>query len=418
MKGMFKLIKTLLLLVLISVQVQVFAVTDKEMEQARTIAAQAYLRYANDGSGYLDDVKASTMSELESKLKAKEKENLKSFKSVNVPSDYASWDKAKLVEFWSITFFTSPNLIEKGKIAKSRVKSRISAMTISDKPAESSESPEVKSTAAEDKTPVQPVADEAVPQSMPTAEEAMEKQEEILADQNAIEQDQNSRETKKESGNTLWYVVLLVILIGCVIWLVSFAAKVMKKQAVQIAEGSEGRIDSDNINKELGKRNRELAEEVERLRSENKRLMAELKSAQASASANRYAPRQEEIVEKAEPVRSKPTERHTSNVIYLGRANAKGLFVRADRRPVEGATVFRLDTRDGLVGTYHVVDTPEVVDMVMSDPERYLYGGCTGTDLDDTEGVDSIVTVNSGTAIFEEGCWKVLRKSRIRYERD
>lgn len=413
---MFKLIKTLLVLVLLSVEVTAFAVTDKEMEQARTIAAQAYLRYANDGSGYLDDVKATTMSELESKLKAKEKENLKSFKSVNVPSDYASWDKAKLVEFWSITFFTSPNLMEKGKAAKSRVKSRISAMTVSDKAAEPAPEPKA-APVAEEKTPEQQPAEEVAAQPEPTAEAAIEKTEEILADQNAIEEDMNSREPKKESGNTIWYVVLLVILIGCVIWLVSFAAKVMKKQAVQIAEGSEGKIDSDNINKELGKRNRELAEEVERLRAENKKLMSELKSAQAAASARKYAPKQEAVEVKPEPVAPKPAERRTPNVIYLGRANAKGLFVRADRRPVD-TTVFRLDTRDGLVGTYHVVDSPEVVEMVTSDPEHYLYGACTGSDLDDTEGVDSIVTINSGTAVFEDECWKVLRKSRIRYERD
>ena len=110
--------------------IPLFAVTDKEMEEARTITAQAYLRYANDGSGYLDDFKATTMSQLESKLKAKEKENIKAFKSVKVPSDYASWDKAKLVEFWGVTFFTSPNLAEKGKVARSRVKQRINAMTV------------------------------------------------------------------------------------------------------------------------------------------------------------------------------------------------------------------------------------------------------------------------------------------------
>ena len=123
---------TLTAIALMAIGLPIQAVTDKEMEQAKTIAAQAYLRYANDGSGYLDDFKATSMSELEGKLKAKEKENIKAFKSVKIPSDYASWDKAKLIEFWSVTFFTSPNLAEKGKIAKSRVKSRISAMTIAE----------------------------------------------------------------------------------------------------------------------------------------------------------------------------------------------------------------------------------------------------------------------------------------------
>ena len=43
-------------------------------------------------------------------------------------------------------------------------------------------------------------------------------------------------------------------------------------------------------------------------------------------------------------------------------------------------------------------------------------GACTGEDLNDTVGVRRIVTESAGTAIFEQGYWKVLRKSRIRYE--
>ena len=68
------------------------AVSDKDMQQAKVIDAKLYLRWNNKGSGYLDEVSASSMSELESKLKAQEKENLQAFNSVKIPSDYASWD--------------------------------------------------------------------------------------------------------------------------------------------------------------------------------------------------------------------------------------------------------------------------------------------------------------------------------------
>ncbi|MDE7402106.1 MAG: hypothetical protein K2M87_01690, partial [Muribaculaceae bacterium] len=93
--------KILFILIAVAAAIPVSAVTDREMEEARAITAKAYLRYANNGSGYLDEITAKSMSELESKLKAKEKENLAAFKSVKVPSDYASWDKEKLVEFWA-----------------------------------------------------------------------------------------------------------------------------------------------------------------------------------------------------------------------------------------------------------------------------------------------------------------------------
>ena len=81
------------------------AVSDQDMERARVITAKAYLRWANNGSGYLDELNVSTMAQLESKLKKVEIDNLKAFKSVAVPTDYTSWDKARLVEFWSVNFF-------------------------------------------------------------------------------------------------------------------------------------------------------------------------------------------------------------------------------------------------------------------------------------------------------------------------
>lgn len=122
MKNYMRYFKTIPAVMAIALALPAMAVTEKEMEEARAITAKAYLRYANDGSGYLDDVQAKSMSELTGKLKEKEKENLKAFNKVKVPSDYASWDKARLVEFWGVTFFTSPELSEKGKAARSRVK--------------------------------------------------------------------------------------------------------------------------------------------------------------------------------------------------------------------------------------------------------------------------------------------------------
>ena len=103
-------------------------------------------------------------------------------------------------------------------------------------------------------------------------------------------------------------------------------------------------------------------------------------------------------------------------VLYLGRANARGIFVRADRRITPGNTIYRLDTNDGLVGTFHVVDEPVVLDVALSSPEEYLSNGCICDDFNDTEGVSRIITESEGTAIFENGYWKVLRKSTIRYE--
>ena len=411
--------------------IPVFAVTDKEMEEARTITAQAYLRYANDGSGYLDDFKATTMSQLESKLKAKEKENIKAFKSVKVPSDYASWDKAKLVEFWGVTFFTSPNLAEKGKVARSRVKQRINAMTVAAPAAKEAVKEEVK-TASSVSQEAEPSPAEATPKaeepSTPSvAEQIQEKQEDILADQDAIARDTEDRQYKKEDSGTWIYVLVLVVLIGVVVWLVVFAANMMKKQSEPLERsgaGDSGNASQARENADLRKQYTSVKAAMEEYKAafeesqaENKRLRSDIKSLKEEIAQLKGVQEERRVASESKnaPVRQNVT-RNAATELYLGRVNGRGLFVRADRRPNPGHTIYKLETRDGLVGTFHVLDMPEVADMALNNPVEYLSGGCTAIDIEDTAGAGSIITENAGTAMFENGAWKVLRKSRIRFE--
>lgn len=426
------------------------AVTDKEMDEARAITAKEYLRWANDGSGYLDDIKVKSMDELNAALKAKEKENIKAFNAVETPKDYASWDKAKLVEYWSVTFFKSSGLDEKGKGARSRVKNKLNAMSISEPVPETQEVPAVTSEAAE--------ATEANVEPEPTADVAIAEQEDILADQKAIENDAALAEESRhpESSNTWVYILVLVILVAIVVWLVVYAANLMKRQSSDI----EGDDDADKVraqarlalakkDEEIKKlherlqteenRSAELGMEMERIKLDNSRMKKQLEQLRndnrsssaptgirkSSADRLREEKETEKIFEpvKEEPKHEKKAEKKESkpsqnilNVIYLGRANRRGIFVRADRRLNPGNTIYKLDTNDGMVGTFHVVDRPEVLETALSNPSEYLATGCTCEDLEDTIGVTRIVTESAGTAIFENGYWKVLRKTRIRYE--
>lgn len=398
------------------------AVTDKEMDEARAIAAKEYLRWANDGSGYLDEFSVKSMTELQGKLKAKEVENLKAFTAVKTPGDFSGWDKAKLVEYWSSTFFTSPGLDEKGKGARSRVRKKLEAMTIAaPAPAEKTEEPSQPSQAD-----VMPSASDEPAEPVMTPDEIAQEQQDILNDQKAMEEDARlAAESRREEQSHTWvYVLVLAILVGVVIWLVVYAANLMKRQpsgderpdwGTGRAAGNAGEssaTDKDAILAELHKRvqheenlNAELGLEIERLKLENSRLSKQLQALRQEKMKARTAP---EPVAKAEP--------ETPRTIYLGRVNRNGIFVRADRRVTPGNTIYRLDTKDGLVGTFKVVDQREVVELALSNPTEYLGGGCVGEDLLDTNGVEKINTISDGTAIFDNGYWKVLRKTRISYE--
>lgn len=418
------------------------AVTDKEMEEARAYTAKSYLRYVNNGSGYLDEVNVKTMAELNSKLKAKEKENIAAFNAVKVPQDYAAWDKKQLVEYWAATFFTSPGLDPNGKGARTRVRKYIEGMTVTAPSA--SEAKPAETAPAPQETPAA-VNAEAAPEDGQLAPEDLVAQEpaDVLADQNAIEKAaEESRPERPEGQNATWvYVLVLAILIGVVIWLVIYAANLMKRQPDGRQSNDEGDISDSELREQTRKaiatKNQELdqmrkaleeaesraaalASELESGKRANHQLEAEAASLREEIAKLRshalQAPEVAKTPVKGPEAPKEAPKQQLLKVIYLGRANKRGIFVRADRRITEGSTIYRLDTNDGLVGTFHVVDEPEVVDLALSDPTEFLANGCSGEDLEDTAGVTRITTQSAGTAIFENGYWKVLRKSRIRYE--
>lgn len=447
-------LKNLLYLFLIAVSaLPALAVSDKDMEQAKVIAAKLYLRWTNNGSGYLDEVSASSMADLESKLKDAEKENLKAFKSVNIPSDYASWDKERFVQFWGTTFFTSPALTADGKRAKDRVKAKVSAMSVA-APTAKAETPKAEEPKQETPKPeekkeepaAQAPADGGI--SIPDPQEVTRQEEAVADSLHVLQAEEQSlampEERKKAKSNTWVYIIILVVLVVLVVWLMIYAANMMKSQGKEVSE-------SKGADKQARKEIASLEAENERLRKEiarlndamqsrmaaNDALKTDADAAKAEAARLRAALKQAEnraaqsaaatqAVAVAAPAQAAPAPRRQEepkaqqpkilNEIYLGRANAKGLFVRGDRRPNPGHTVYKLDTKDGIVGTFRVLNSPEAFELAVSNPLQFLAGGCVCENFEEAETAEKIVTETPGTAILENGCWKVLRKSRIRFE--
>ena len=471
-----------LMTTIISATLPLHAVTDKEMEQARVIATQTYLRYANDGSGYLDALHPSTMAELEKSLKPKEKENIKAFKAVPVPSGYQSWDKQKLIDYWSNTAFSHAGLSAKGKVGKNPARKKLNNMKVAAPAPEATQTP-ASAPAASTSTTATPQAGNATPSASnpqtsaqsnatpatpATSEAALDSAQATLDETRALAEaafEDDEATIQKESTHTWIYVVILCILVAVVVALVVFASNVMKKSAGAPAKWNGS--DSDEINvltrklkeadrniEELEKQNSQLRKKVEALTAEITRLksprqqkegytqppiqgipypktistsqtLAEQPRPQQSVqpSAPRAAEQKPASVAAAEPQQS--TQRNPQaqqaqqaqiRTIYLGRANAKKIFIRADRTFNPGNSVFRLDTSDGLVGTFKVVNDQSVIDKVIEFPAEMLSAACVGPDLDKTEDMETIITDSAGTAIFEGGCWKVMRKAKIHYE--
>lgn len=446
-----------------------YAVTDKEMEQARTIATQAYLRYANDGSGYLDDLHPTTMAELQKVLKTKEKENIKAFQGVAVPKDYASWDKAKLVEYWSVTAFKAPGLTDKGRAGKNRARARIQAMNVSaPSPAksadtksaaaseESREGKTAESVVAQDETPVienmeggpgTQVLSKTDSARAAAAAEMEAVNEEIARTAEAEAALEDVSVPKKD--NTWLYIVILCVLVAVVVALVIFASNTMKRRGNR--EDTPEERDRHMREREAERAAaREVSAAADTLRAENDALKKELEDARTEAmrwrtettalrervraledtlesltkvtavegaaepAVSSHVSTVKEPAVKAAPV-ADSTGPQNMNKIYLGRVNARGLFVRADRGLNPEGSVYVLETEDGFSGSFRVVRNREVWKRLLSNPEHWLAGGCIIRDPEDVDPT-AIVTESVGTAVFEDSCWRVIRKARIRLE--
>ena len=407
-----------------------YAVTDQEMEQARVIAAKAYIRYVNDGSGYLDEINPKTLAELDKALKPKEKENIKPFLAIPVPSDYKNWDKQKLVEYWAVTAFQDKGLQEKGRGGRIRARSLINKMTVaapsaSQKP-DATPAPQTTnptSTETKKSTDQTPAVSPELPDSLTAAEEA------VLDD---LTSQENEIEIQKEDNYTWVYVMVLAILVALVIALVVYASNVMKRNAADRLKSARGYDEEDEPMREarehleaaVADKDLEIAMLTKKLESANRQnseLKTKIEALVSEVAALRAASTTiEKPVKAAAPQQEhqEPQPKRAVHLrsIFLGRANSRGIFVRADRTLNVGHSVYILDTTDGFSGSFRVADSPAAWSLALSNPAEYLFTACTGSNLDDTEGKSKIVTESSGTAIFEGGCWKVIRKAKIRYE--
>lgn len=414
------MLKKLLLLAAIACgSIASYAVTDKEMEQARTITAQQYLRYANNGSGYLDDLSPKTMSELESALKTKEKENIKAFKAITAPKDYASWDKAKLVEYWSKTVLSSPGLKEEGRAARTRVRQRIEKMEVS-APAAQTPAPAAEAAPAPEEKPAEAAA-ETAPTAPESPEAALEEQVQALEEQ-AIAEADTEPVVEKKSSSTWIYILILCVLVGVVIWLVVYAGNAMKSQNEAAAAHASAAPKDDKESRrlkgeleQLKSENEYLKKEIEKLKRKNEQLRSQADLERTSASVIAPAPVAAASAPMAErrPENVAPRTAREPRTIYLGRVNKNGIFVRADRNFNPGASIYKLVTTDGITGSFAPVDDEQTWLAALAKPEEMLANGCAGRNLLQPEGMTEIITEAPGMAVFEGGCWRVSRKARV-----
>lgn len=445
------------------------AATPEQMDQAKAIAYKYCLRYMNNGSGYLDDVKPSSMAALSKSLKTKEQENLKTLQKIALPSEseYSKWGKDEFNKFWKETFFDNSALKFNAKNAcRAKAAGEIASIkvTVVEKlKAEEPKSAEVKPEATEDAAPASveavPVEDPAMASLVdaPVVDTAVE----------AVEidvEDIKADTAKKEKSSNTSAIIILCVLVLVVVALVAYALNVMKRNKSRQERASSHRGPhrddyEDDGDEEDGDDGR-YAPRRQPARHAAGRATYTVQSdpedespfAAYSAPAEEPAPRVAESPVRRQPRTERDREieqlraevaalrsqladtparrpangaRYTpgsrthgpAHVIYLAQANADGVFTRADASYNPGNSIFKLVTTDGVSGSFSVIDEPTVHELALMMPSDFLVNACVGRNLQQTHGARSIINETAGTALFEDGRWYVTRKARIRYSR-
>ena len=420
---------TLSLALLFAVPFAGYAATPDQMEQARVQAFKACLRNMNDASGYLDDLHPKSMAELEKKLKDKEKDNIGKLKGIDIPSEseYAGWDKAQFEQFWVGTFVNKAGVKSSG-FCKGQVKNAISGIKVTkaEKPvAEEKEKAAAGGNAPAESAKAVPVEQQEVAVERQTAEVQTQ---DIPAVATEDVKPAAPEESKKNSNTAS--IVVLCILVLVVIALVGYALNVMKKNKVRQAQSPRAarrkapRYEEDSYRPAATVQSDPEEEspfaayssapepepvrpadpkdrEIERLRSEIAALQSQMKGRPSAPAASAFG---------AAP-------RRNPRIIYLAQANSDGVFARADARYNRGNSIFKLVTTDGVSGSFSVIEDPTVFELALMMPTDFLVNACTGRNLQLSEGARIIVNEASGTALFEDGRWRVSRKAQIRYSR-
>lgn len=404
------------LIVSVVVTSSAWGVTREEMEQARTITAQAFLRYMNNGSDYLDKLDPVKVSDLKNSLKTKEKENIKIFESIEYPKIevYSHWSKDDLLKYWGTDFWNDSRIPAHCKGARVRVKSKIGAMNVGAEAIKSQETTATLAEADNAASEAQRVLDSIKMADSIAAEEAILEasndvvqedfaSDSIAAEESAIEEEET---VKSKSSPTLIYSLILIVLVVIIAALIVYAVKGIQKSGKQDVkrdkneetDSADEEDDENHIYKEtLDEKDREIASlkaEIDRLNNVILRMNDRISDAISEISPNQ-----------------RPTR-----TIYLAYANSKNVFVRADSVYNEDYSIFKLVTSDGITGSFSVIDNPIANKLALSLPISILKNSCQSEDMHHDNWCKQIITENAGTAIFENGRWIVKRKADINFQ--
>ena len=106
---------------------------------------------------------------------------------------------------------------------------------------------------------------------------------------------------------------------------------------------------------------------------------------------------------------------HTQKVYYLQAPSIEGSFSEWTLNEQIGKSIYQLSTNDGINGTFIVLDTPDAIATAMISVSQFIKPACKI--IGNTAKLPRrIETQEEGTAIYENGTWRVVNKAVVSLE--
>lgn len=221
---------------------------------------------------------------------------------------------------------------------------------------------------------------------------------EAAADTAAVAEESGVEEAEKPS--LPWWLYLLMIGLpilcsGLVYFILNNKIDELKMRL---------RADSQATQRALNQRLDSMADKTDRIETSMRTVRQDIRNRDFVSPTPQPAP----YGQPTQPVQPKrPTE------FYLSMPSADGSWSEVSTVNTQGQCLYILNSPDGINGTFKVINEPIAIQMILMGVGKYLNPVCRVSNT--ASQVNGIVTDEPGTAVFENGVWRMTKKAVVHY---
>lgn len=222
---------------------------------------------------------------------------------------------------------------------------------------------------------------------------------EAATDSTEVVEDAGTKDAEKSSFP--WWIYLLMFVLpvlcsGVVYFILNSKIEELKMRF---------KADSQASQRELNQRLNNLADKTNRIESSVGSVRQDMRN-------------RDRVIEQRPPVSpygapAQPVQPKRPTEFYLSMPSPDGSWSEVSTVNTQGQCLYILNSPDGVNGAFRVINEPIAIQMILMGVGKYLNPVCRVSNT--ASQVSGIVTDEPGTAVFENGVWRMTKKAVVHY---